>query len=97
MENKDTNTDYQKIIRRANVRNYRNYNQNHFFYVLKLVSALFFIKFLFVHQMMALQKLGKMFFISSKKFCSFSRCSNFCTFSLSFPHFPDSKEQIEME
>ena len=39
---------------------------------LKLVSAIF-IKFLFFHQMGALQKLWKMLFISSKKLYSFSR------------------------
>ena len=41
---------------------------------LKLVSAVF-IKFLFFHQMIALQKLWKMFFISSKKLFSFLRYS----------------------
>ena len=38
-----------------------------------------------------------MFFISSKKLFSFSRNSNFYDFFLSFPHFPDSKEQMEVE
>ena len=42
---------------------------------LKLVSAIF-IKFLFFHQMIALQKLWKNF-ISSKKLFAFSRYSNF--------------------
>ena len=43
MENKDTNTDYQKVIRRANVRNYRNCNQNHFFLCIKAcVRAIFY-------------------------------------------------------
>ena len=51
---------------------------------LKLVSTIF-IKFLFFHQMIALQKLWKMFFISSKKLFSFSRYSNFVF--LSFPFF----------
>ena len=63
---------------------------------LKLVSA-FFIKFLFFHQNIALQKLWKMFFVSSKKLFSFSRYSDFCIFSSSFPHFPDSKRQMEVE
>ena len=45
--------------------------------ILKLVSAIF-IKFLFFHQMIALQTLWKMFFISSKKLFSFSRYSIFC-------------------
>ena len=62
---------------------------------LKLVSAIFLIKFLFFHQMIALQKLWKMFFISSKKLFLFSRYSSFCIFSSSFPHFPDSKGQME--
>ena len=45
--------------------------------LLKLVSAIF-INFLFFQQMIALQKLWKMLFISSKKFFLFSRYSNFC-------------------
>ena len=44
---------------------------------LKLVSAIF-IKFLFFHQMIVLQKLSKMLFILSKKVFSFSRYSIFC-------------------
>ena len=51
----------------------------------------------FFHQMIPLQKLWKMFFISSKKLFSFSRYSDFCIFSSSFPHFPDSKGQMEVE
>ena len=43
----------------------------------KLVSAIF-IKFLFFHQMIALQKLRKMLFISSKKLFSLLRYSIFC-------------------
>ena len=50
------------------------------------LCLLFFIKFLFFHQMMALEKL-QMFFISSKKFFSFLRYSNFCNFFPSFPSF----------
>ena len=46
-------------------------------YMWKLVSATF-IKFLFLHQMIALQKLWKMLFISSKMLFSFLRCSIFC-------------------
>ena len=49
------------------------------------------------HQIIALQKLRKVFFISSKKLFSFSRYSNFCNFFLSFSHFPDSKGQVEVE
>ena len=44
---------------------------------LKLVSAIFYQNFIF-HQMIALHKLWKMFFILSKKLFSFSRYSNFC-------------------
>ena len=44
---------------------------------LKLASAIFHQIFIF-HQMIALQKLWKIFFISSKKLFSFSRYSNFC-------------------
>ena len=39
----------------------------------------------------------KIFFISSKKLFPFSRHSNICNFPPSFPHFPDSKEQMEVE
>ena len=64
--------------------------------MLKLVFAIF-INFLFFHEMIGLYKLWKMFFISSRKLFSFLRYSNFRSFFPSFPHFPDSKEQIEME
>ena len=46
---------------------------------LKLASAIFYQIVIF-QQMIALQKLWKMFFISSKKLFSFSRYSNFCIF-----------------
>ena len=49
----------------------------HFPNYLKLVSAIFYQIFI-SHQMIALQKLWKMFFISSKKLFSLSRYSNFC-------------------
>ena len=51
---------------------------------LKLVPATFYQIFV-SHQMVALQNLWKMFFISSKKFFSFSRYSNLCIFV--FPSF----------
>ena len=51
---------------------------------LKLVSAIFHQIFIF-HKMIALQKLWKIFFISSEKFFSFSRYPNFCIFG--FPSF----------
>ena len=44
---------------------------------LKLMSAIFYQIFIF-NQMIALQKLWKMFFISSKKLFSFLRYSSFC-------------------
>ena len=49
-----------------------------------LVSTIFYQIFIF-HQMIALQKLWKMFFISSKKLFSFLRYLNFCVFV--FPSF----------
>ena len=57
-----------------------------FVYVLclKLVSAILNQIFVF-HQMIALQKLWKMFFISFKKLFLFLRYSNFCIFV--FPSF----------
>ena len=53
---------------------------------LKLVLAIF-IKFLFFHQIIALQKLWEMLFISSKKLFSSLRYLNFCIsiFPLFFP------------
>ena len=51
---------------------------------LKLASAIFYQNFIF-HEMIALQKLWKIFFISSKKLFLFSRYSNFCIFI--FPSF----------
>ena len=51
----------------------------------KLVFAIF-IKFLFFHQMIVLQKLWKILFITSKKLFSFLRYSIFCiSVLLSFP------------
>ena len=61
-----------------------------------LVAAISYQIFVF-YQIIALQKLWKMFFISSKKLFSFSRYSHFCIFFPSFPHFPDSKGQMEVE
>ena len=53
-------------------------------WILKLEFAIFYQIFIF-NQMIALQKIWKMFFISSKKLFSFSRYSNFCIFD--FPAF----------
>ena len=52
---------------------------NFFCLDLKLVSAIFYHVYIF-HQSIALQKLWKMFFISSAKLFLFSRYSNFCIF-----------------
>ena len=57
----------------------------------------FLSNFNFFHQMIALQKLRKMFFISSKTLFPFSRYSNFCNFFPSFSHFPDLKGQMKVE
>ena len=57
----------------------------HYFYFLKFVSTIFYQIFIF-HQMIVLQKLWKIFFISSKKIFSFLRYSNFFLF-LSSPLF----------
>ena len=65
--------------------------------LLKAFIRYFFFIRLFFHQMIAVQKLWKLFFISSKKLFSFSRYSIFCNFFNSFPHFPDTKEQMEVE
>ena len=56
-------------------------------------GLLFFISFLFFHQMIAFQKLEKMFFISSKKLFTFLRCSNICIFSLPFHTFQIQKDK----
>ena len=52
---------------------------------LRFVSVVFYQIFYFFHQIIALQKLWKMFFISSTKFFLFSRYLIFCNFSPSFP------------
>ena len=62
---------------------------------LKLVSAIIYQIFIFSPFDSPL-KLWKMLFISSKKLFSLSRYSNFCDFLPSFPHFPDSKGQMEI-
>ena len=66
-----------------------NQNVNRAKLNLKLVSAIFYQVFIF-HHMIALQKLWKMFFISSKKHFSFLRYLNFCifVFPLFFPSQP---------
>ena len=63
---------------------------------LKLVSTIFYQIFIFSPNDSPL-KTVKNVFISSKKVFSFSRYSKFCDFLPSFPHFPDSKRQIEVE
>ena len=59
------------------------------------VAPIFYEIFIFSSN--DLQKLWKMFFISSKKLFSFSRYSSFCNLFPSFPHSPDSKGQMEVE
>ena len=66
------------------------------FKCLKLASAISYQIFIFLRNDSPL-KTVKMLFISSKKLFSFSRYSNLCNFSSSFPHFPDSKEQMEVD
>ena len=62
---------------------------------LKLVSAIFYQIFIFSQNDSPL-KTTKNVFILSKKLFSFSRYSNFCHFSPSFPYFPDPKGQVEV-
>ena len=59
-----------------------------------LIKAFFYQIFIF-HQIIAIQKLWKMFFISSKKLFSFSRYSNFCIFA--FPSFFPLLSAIALE
>ena len=59
---------------------------------IQLVSATFYQIFIFSQNDSPL-KLWKMFFISSKKFFSFSRYSNFCIFFPSFHNFQIQKDK----
>ena len=59
---------------------------------IQLVSAIFYQIFIFSQNDSPL-KLWKMFFISSKKFFSFSRYSNFCIFFPSFHNFQIQKDK----
>ena len=61
---------------------------------LKLVSTIFYQIFIFLPNDSPL-KAEKCFLFNLKNF-SFSRYSNFCDFFLSFPHFADSKGQLEV-
>ena len=63
---------------------------------LKLVSAIFYQIFIFSPNDRP-SKIMKNIFISSEKLFWFSRYSNFCNIFPSFPHFPDSKGQMEVE
>ena len=63
---------------------------------LKLVSAIFYLIFVFSPNDSPSGTM-KNVFISSKKLFLFSRYSNFCNFFPSFPHVPDSKGQMEVE
>ena len=55
----------------------------------------YFLSNFYFYQMIALQKLWEMFFISSKKLCSFLRYSNFCNFSLPFHTFQIQKDKCK--
>ena len=68
------------------------------FYKSWSLCLLFFIKFLFFHQMnMKNENYEKCFLFHQKKPFSFLRYINFCTVSPLFRQFPDSKEQMEVE
>ena len=69
---------------------WRKNPENCLYVFLNLVSANFY-QILFLHQMIALKKLWKMFFISSKKLFLLSRYLNFCVFSLPFHTFQIQK------
>ena len=64
---------------------------------LNFVCSIIYQIFIIFHEMIALEKLWKMFFILCKKHFLFLRYSSFCNFPPSFPHFPDSKGQMEVE
>ena len=55
------------------------------------------MKFLFFHQMVALQKLSKSFLFQQKSSFRPRDFQIFLFFLPSFPHFPDSKGQMELE
>ena len=63
---------------------------------LKLVSAIFYQISIFPPNDSPLKTVKNVFF-SSKKLFLFLRYSDFWDFLPSFPHFPDSKGQIEVE
>ena len=63
-------------------------------HILKLVSTIFYHFFFYLSD--SPSKTMKNV-ISSKKLSSFWRYSNFCNFLPSFPHYPDSKGQMEVE
>ena len=63
---------------------------------LKLVSTIFYQVFIFSTKWHPFKNY-EVFFISSKKIFSFSRYSIFCNFFTSFPHFADTKGQMEVE
>ena len=62
-----------------------------------LVSAIFYQIFIFSPNDSLSKTVKKKKIISPKKLFSFSRYSDFCIFSSSFPQFPDSKGQMEVE
>ena len=66
-----------------------------FCFTLKPMSTIFYQIFIFLPNDRPSKSM--MFFISLKKLFLFSRYSNFCIFFPSFPHFSDSKGQMEVE
>ena len=82
-------------LKRINKREFRKESFAKYSATLKLAS-IFYQMFIFSSND-STSKTMKNVFISSKKLFSFSRCSNFCDFFPSFPHFPDSKGQMEVE
>ena len=64
---------------------------------LKATLKACFHYFLLLHQMIALLKLWKMLFISSKKPLFVLQCSNFCKFCPSCQHFGDTKGPMKVE
>ena len=65
--------------------------------VFKLVSTNFYQIFNFSPNNSPSKTAKKNFFSLSKKLFSFSRYLIFCYFSSFFPHFPDSKGQMEVD
>ena len=65
-------------------------------YSLKLVSTIFYQIFIFPPNDSPLKTIKNVFYFIEKAIFV-SRYLNFCDFFPSFPHFPDSKGQMEVE